>query len=253
MAKKNLKDPLESYKQARKVAADAGYKPAQKEQQEEAASNAPWYRGNTPTASEMIARANTLYAGDEVKRDEVLGKIERRMNTPGSSVYNPYRTATNTGLIDSLFALGIDTSGGINDDFFTANAGYQKYLRRSAVSGTPSAPTKQSTNEERAAYYLYQLQKDEATTSEAETEWADMQKEISYWVGKGYSDDEVLAKVNADGKYTTLKKMDDAAGMGAPTALNRAVGYSKDAQFGRRGTAAAAAMRFRILSATRPG
>lgn len=232
MAKKNLKDPLESYKQARKVAADAGYKPAQKEQQEEAASNAPWYRGNTPTASEMIARANTLYAGDEVKRDEVLGKIERRMNTPGSGVYNPYRTATNSGLIDNLTALGIDTSGGINDDFFAANAGYQKYLRRSAVSGTPSAPTKKSTNEERAAYYLYQLQKDEATTNEAETEWADMQKEISYWVSKGYSDDEVLAKVNADGKYTTLKKMDDAAGMGAPTALNRAVGYSKDAQYG---------------------
>lgn len=232
MAKKNLKDPLESYKQARKVAADAGYKPAQKEQQEEAASNAPWYRGNTPTASEMIARANTLYAGDEVKRDEVLGKIERRMNTPGSGVYNPYRTATNAGLIDNLTALGIDTSGGINDDFFTANAGYQKYLRLSATSGTPSAPTKKSTNEERAAYYLYQLQKDEATTNEAETEWADMQKEISYWVGKGYSDDEVLAKVNADGKYATLKKMDDAAGMGAPTALNRAVGYSKDAQYG---------------------
>lgn len=232
MAKKNLKDPLESYKQARKVAADAGYKPAQKEQQEEAASNAPWYRGNTPTASEMIARANTLYAGDEVKRDEVLGKIERRMNTPGSGVYNPYRTATNSGLIDNLTALGIDTSGGINDDFFAANAGYQKYLRRSAASGTPSAPTKKSTNEERAAYYLYQLQKDEDTTNEAETEWADMQKEISYWVGKGYSDDEVLAKVNADGKYATLKKMDDAAGMGAPTALNRAVGYSKDAQYG---------------------
>lgn len=232
MAKKNLKDPLESYKQARKVAADAGYKPAQKEQQEEAASNAPWYRGNTPTASEMIARANTLYAGDEVKRDEVLGKIERRMNTPGSGVYNPYRTATNSGLIDNLTALGIDTSGGINDDFFAANAGYQKYLRLSAASGTPSAPTKKSTNEERAAYYLYQLQKDEATTNEAETEWADMQKEISYWVSKGYSDDEVLAKVNADGKYATLKKMDDAAGMGAPTALNRAVGYSKDAQYG---------------------
>lgn len=232
MAKKNLKDPLESYKQARKVAADAGYKPAQKEQQEEAASNAPWYRGNTPTASEMIARANTLYAGDEVKRDEVLGKIERRMNTPGSGVYNPYRTATNSGLIDNLTALGIDTSGGINDDFFAANAGYQKYLRLSAASGTPSAPTKKSTNEERAAYYLYQLQKDEATTNEAETEWADMQKEIAYWVGKGYSDDEVLAKVNADGKYATLKKMDDAAGMGAPTALNRAVGYSKDAQYG---------------------
>lgn len=232
MVKKNLKDPLESYKQARKVAADAGYKPAQREQQEEAASNAPWYRGNTPTASEMIARANTLYAGDEVKRDEVLGKIERRMNTPGSGVYNPYRTATNSGLIDNLTALGIDTSGGINDDFFAANAGYQKYLRLSAASGTPSAPTKKSTNEERAAYYLYQLQKDEDTTNEAETEWADMQKEISYWVGKGYSDDEVLAKVNADGKYATLKKMDDAAGMGAPTALNRAVGYSKDAQYG---------------------
>lgn len=191
-----------------------------------------WYSGENPTASEMIARADALYGNDKVRHDEVLNKIYTRMATPGSGVYNPYRTATNSGLIDSLTALGIDTSGGINDDFFAANAGYQKYLRRSAASGTPSAPTKQSTNEERAAYSLYQLQKDEATTNKAETEWADMQKEISYWVGKGYSDDEVLAKVNADGKYTTLKKMDDAAGMGAPTALNRAVGYSKDAQYG---------------------
>lgn len=191
-----------------------------------------WYSGETPTASEMIARADALYGNDKVRHDEVLNKIYTRMSTPGSGVYNPYRTATNAGLIDNLTALGIDTSGGINDDFFAANAGYQKYLRLSATSGTPSAPTKKSTNEERAAYYLYQLQKDEATTNEAETEWADMQKEISYWVGKGYSDDEVLAKVNADGKYTTLKKMDDAAGMGAPTALNRAVGYSKDAQYG---------------------
>ena len=193
---------------------------------------ANWYSGETPTASEMIARADALYGNDKVRHDEVLNKIYTRMATPGSGVYNPYRTATNAGLIDNLTALGIDTSGGINDDFFAANAGYQKYLRLSATSGTPSAPTKKSTNEERAAYYLYQLQKDEATTNEAETEWADMQKEISYWVGKGYSDDEVLAKVNADGKYATLKKMDDAAGMGAPTALNRAVGYSKDAQYG---------------------
>ena len=191
-----------------------------------------WYSGDTPTASEMIARADALYGNDKVRHDEVLNKIYTRMSTPGSGVYNPYRTATNAELIDNLTALGIDTSGGINDDFFAANAGYQKYLRLSATSGTPSAPTKKSTNEERAAYYLYQLQKDEATTNEAETEWADMQKEISYWVGKGYSDDEVLAKVNADGKYATLKKMDDAAGMGAPTALNRAVGYSKDAQYG---------------------
>lgn len=191
-----------------------------------------WYSGETPTASEMIARADALYSNDKVRHDEVLNKIYTRMATPGSGVYNPYRTATNSGLIDNLTALGIDTSGGINDDFFAANAGYQKYLRLSAASGTPSAPTKKSTNEERAAYYLYQLQKDEATTNEAETEWTDMQKEISYWVGKGYSDDEVLAKVNADSKYTTLKKMDEAAGMGAPTALNRAVGYSKDAQYG---------------------
>lgn len=192
----------------------------------------PWYKGDTPTASEMTARANTLYAGDEVKRDEVLGKIERRMNTPGSGVYSPYRTATNKGLIDSLSALGIDTSGGINDDFFARNSGYQQYLRLSATSGTPSAPTKKSTPQEQAAYYLYQLQKDDATTKEAETEWADMQKEITYWAGKGLSDDEILAKVNADGKYTTLKKMDTSAAMGAPTALNRAVGYSKDAQMG---------------------
>lgn len=191
-----------------------------------------WYSGETPTASEMIARADALYGNDKVRHDEVLNKIYTRMATPGSGVYNPYRTATNSGLIDNLTALGIDTSGGINADFFSRNSGYQQYLKLSATSGTPSAPTKKSTPQEQAAYYLYQLQKDEDTTQKAETEWADMQKEISYWAGKGYSDDEILAKVNADGKYGTLKKMDSSAAMGAPTALNRAVGYSKDAQYG---------------------
>ena len=191
-----------------------------------------WYSGEIPTASEMIARADALYGNDKVRHDEVLNKIYTRMATPGSGVYNPYRTATNSGLIDNLTALGIDTSGGINADFFSRNSGYQQYLKLSATSGTPSAPTKKSTPQEQAAYYLYQLQKDEDTTQKAETEWADMQKEISYWAGKGYSDDEILAKVNADGKYSTLKKMDSSAAMGAPTALNRAVGYSKDAQYG---------------------
>ncbi len=193
-------------------------------------SNEKWWSGDTPTRSELEARAYTLYKDDDVALANAQTQIQGLYSTKGSPWYNPYTTATNSAYIDNLTALGVDTSN-IDDDFYTNNASYMPYLEMSD-SGTPKAPTKKSSKEAQIAYYVYQLQKDENTTKEAESEWAEMRKEIAYWTNKGLSDDEILAKVNADGKYTTLKKMDTQASLGAPLTLNRAVGYSSDAQKG---------------------
>ena len=193
-------------------------------------SNEKWWTGDTPTRSELEARAYTLYKDDDVALANAQTQIQGLYSTKGSPWYNPYTSATNSAYIDNLTALGVDTSN-IDDNFFTSNASYMPYLEMSD-SGTPKAPTKKSSKEAQIAYYVYQLQKDEDTTKKAESEWADMRKEIAYWTNKGLSDDEILAKVNADGKYTTLKKMDTQASLGAPLTLNRAVGYSSDAQKG---------------------
>lgn len=193
-------------------------------------SNEKWWSGDTPTRSELEARAYTLYKDDDVALANAQTQIQGLYSTKGSPWYNPYTAATNSAYIDNLTALGVDTSN-IDDDFYANNASYMPYLEMSD-SGTPKAPTKKSSKEAQIAYYVYQLQKDENTTKEAESEWAEMRKEIAYWTNKGLSDDEILAKVNADGKYTTLKKMDSQAALGAPLTLNRAVGYSSDAQKG---------------------
>lgn len=193
-------------------------------------ANEKWWSGDTPTRSELEARAYTLYKDDDVALANAQTQIKNLYDTKGSPWYNPYTSATNSAYIDNLTALGVDASN-IDDNFYANNASYMSYLEMSD-SGTPKTPTKKSSKEAKIAYYIYQLQKDEATTKKAETEWADMRKEIAYWTNKGLSDDEILAKVNADSKYTTLKKMDSQAALGAPLTLNRAVGYSSDAQKG---------------------
>ena len=187
---------------------------------------------DAPSEADMVARAFSLYGDDHLALDGVLRGIDTEVNTPGSPIYNPYRVPTNAQYIDQLGALGVDVSGGINDDFFAQNAELNRYLAPSATSGAPSKPGEKSTPQEQAAYAFYQLGKDEATTQKAEREWANMQKELRYWSGRGVSDEDAIALVDASSDYPTLTKMREAAKLGAPIPLNRAVGYSADAQRG---------------------
>lgn len=194
-----------------------------------------WYSGNSPTNREVLARIYTIGADDPQMGQELLDQYSALSSDPRSPSYQPYKTATNKALIDRIADLGVDVSGGINDDFFAQNAGLMQNYRLSSTgaTNTPQAPTKSSTPEQNAAYYYYQLYKDEETTKKAENEWEQMQKEIRYWTRKGLSDDEIIAKVNArTDNYKTLFSMDKNAAMGTPTLLNRPVGYSQDNLYG---------------------
>lgn len=166
---------------------------------------------------------------DETLRAAAYAEADRLYSTPGSGYYQPYRGVTNQSYLDDLQARGVDVSGGVNDTFFSQNAWYQQHLIPSDVTGTPGKPNaKTGTNEQWIAYDLYQLQKDEETTRKAESEWAQLQKEVAYWTRRGLTNEEIRGKIDM-GKYKTLQGMDEAAARGTYTPLNRAVGYSQDA------------------------
>lgn len=193
----------------------------------EQGASAPWFQSHS--AAEVEAQVWKQYETDPAMQQQAYQELDKLYKTPGNVFYNPYRESTNQSIINSLANLGVDVSGGINDDFFAATNGYEQYLHPSDLTGTPGKTgSKNWTNNEWIAYYRYQLQKDENTTKKAESEWAQYQKELTYWVQRGLTDDEALAKMDMS-RFKTLKGMDDDREAGSFTPLNRAVGYSSDA------------------------
>lgn len=189
-----------------------------------------WYSGGKPTTRETIARINDVSAGDKTTFNNLYSKFLTAQDTKGSIYYNPYAKATNSKAIDGLAGLGVDVSGGITQDFLDQYAGLRNY-DRTASGYSPLAPTKSSTPEQNAAYYFNQLQDAEPTTKAAEQEWAQMQKELTYWANRGLSDEEAIAKLDWK-NYKTLAKMDEKKSTGDALILNRPVGYSSDAMYG---------------------
>lgn len=199
---------------------------------QETKEESAWYSGSEPTVSEIKARAYTIASNDEKRWSELISKLDVDMSTPTSPVYSPYRKPTNQAL-SQLAALGVDTSKGVDDDFYASNA-WLKSSYRTGVSGVPQAPTSTSTKEQNAAYWYYKTLDAEETTRKAETEWAALQEEVAYWAGRAdrnYSDDEVLGKIDWS-SYPTLQKMDETAKVGTPLSLNRPISYTKDNLYG---------------------
>ena len=189
----------------------------------------PWFKGAVPTASEIAARIIEVSGGKDTEEgSKLFDTLQALRADPSSEIYDPYTGATNSA-ISSLQALGVDTYGGINQDWIEKNS-YLKNYFRTGVNGTPLAPTEKSSKEEQAAYYYYKVLQDEDTTQKAETEWSALRDEVSYWAGRkdrNYSDDEILSKISWK-DYPTLVSMDDGRTTGAPVQLNRRVGYSQD-------------------------
>ena len=185
---------------------------------------------NPQTAAQWEATIWNSTQNDLLTRNNLYAQLDKAYNTPGSGLYMPYRKATNQPIIDTLSSLGIDVSGGINDDFFSRNSVYNKYLveTQSTLTGTPNAPKSSTSKEGTVAYWLYQLQKDEELTKKAEQEWTDLQSEVTWYAKHGYTNEEISKKIDMS-KYSTLKSMDDNAALGTPTRLNRSIGYSQDA------------------------
>lgn len=152
-------------------------------------------------------------------------------NDPTSPYYHAYSTATNSAVLDLANQYGLDTSGGITDDWISSNA-YLKNYYIIGNDGTPQKPTKKKgTKEQWQAYCYYKLVQDEPTTRQAELEWKSVQEEAAYWANRpdrNYTASEIINEKIDWSKYPTLKKMDEKAALGAPTTLNRAVGYNKD-------------------------
>ena len=191
-----------------------------------------WYKNDQPTSSEILARIYTVSQQDFSRGEQLWNTFQTFQNDPASPIYNPYRVATNPAT-SSLAELGFNMSGGITKDWLEQN----KVLvgsYRTGTSGTPLAPSSQSTPENDAAYWYYKGLSAEPDTENAETEWAALQEEVRYWArraDRNYSDEEILAKINwAD--YPTLVRMDEGRKKGTPLALNRPVGYSQDALYG---------------------
>ena len=190
-----------------------------------------WYEGDQPTAREMLAQVGRLSESNPTRAREAFDLYNQAISDRNSPVWNPYAKATNTGAVEALAAMGVDLSGGVTKDRIDALKQYADYEGHVGVSGAPLAPTKKSTEAQNLAYWLYQLDRDEATTQKAETEWADLQQYLSDQVKLGMADDEILDGITWS-KYSTLTGMDEARSVGVPTQLNRAVGYSRDAMYG---------------------
>lgn len=189
------------------------------------------YESSTPTARELLARIGRVGQSNPERGQEMFSLYNESISDRNSPIWNPYAAPTNTGAIEALTAMGVDLSGGITQERINQLKQYADYTGHVGVSGAPLAPTKTSTDAQNLAYWLYQLDKDEKTTQQAETEWADLQKYISDQVALGLADDEILEGIKWS-NYKTLTGMDDNRKLGVPTQLNRAVGYSEDALYG---------------------
>lgn len=191
-----------------------------------------WYKNDTPTSSEMLARIYEQYGNNREEGQKALDLFEQARRDPTSPIYNPYVDATNSA-VASMAGLGYDMRGGVTKDWLEQNRALVGSYRTGS-SGTPLAPSSQSTPENDAAYWYYKILSAEPETENAETEWEALQEEVRYWTGRAdrnYSDEEILAKINwAD--YPTLVRMDEGRKKGTPLALNRPVGYSQDALYG---------------------
>ena len=191
-----------------------------------------WYRGTMPTSSETLARIYTIGKSDPQQGQKLFDAFTSFQNDPSTPYYNPYSRATNRA-IDEIAALGVDTSGGIGSDWLQRNASLMNSYRL-GTGASPLAPSSKSTQEQNAAYWYYKIADAEETTQKAETEWAALQEEIAYWVGRSdrnYSDDEILSRIDWS-QYKTLTAMDETRQKGTPMTLNRAIGYSQDALYG---------------------
>lgn len=191
-----------------------------------------WFRGDEPTGSEIAARIFKIGRDDPAQGEQLWNAFTRFQSDPSCPIYTPYSAPTSRA-VKELSSLGFDMSGGVTDEWLQQNSWLKNHYRTGA-GGAPLAPSEKSTPAQNAAYWYYQLLRDEGTTRQAEAEWAALQEEISYWAGRkdrNYSDDEIMERIDWS-NYQTLTRMDADRQKGTPTSLNRAVGYSQDALYG---------------------
>ena len=187
----------------------------------------PW------TKRRVMGNIYSIYGTDPEKAQKMYGDLGYLQTDPNSKYYNVYSQATNSAA-SNLAALGFDTSV-LTDDWFKQNNGWiQSNLEYRGQTNTPSAPTKKSTQDQIIAYQLYQYQKSEANTKQAEQEMAALREEISFKAtrpDRNYSDDDIINSIDWS-KYKTLSKAKENASLNAPTEFNRAMKFTDDDLYG---------------------
>lgn len=188
-----------------------------------------WYKGDKPTTAEYYSAIRKAQGLDKAKANEIALGFINWQNDPNSEYYEPYlHRMTNTAAAQGIYELtGLDISGGITQKEIDELKQYADYSNR-GVGGTPIESKNPS---QQLAYWLYNLEKDEKTTQQAELEMTWMQEDIQNLVDKGFSDDYIVKHLDM-ARYPTLNKMQQSASIGAVTPLNRPIGYSNDYVFG---------------------
>jgi len=201
-----------------------------------APSDEKWWSGETPTLAEYQAQ---LYRIKDTLTDDqfnsLAARIDAMKNDPTNGFYyNPYKDGATSPYIDAIAKLGIDVSGGINDEWIAKNQYLLRGARYTDAGTTPAAPTKTSTPAQNAAYYYYQLQKNWNDTKEVLHEEEELKKEIAYWVGRddlNLSDQQILDSLDWNNKYKYLQGLKDAQSAGTGGKVynyTQAIDYNPD-------------------------
>lgn len=186
------------------------------------------------SASGVYSAIDRLSKYEPKKANDLMATFLDSRLDPSSKYYSPAlntRSTVRSGDVNLADFFGVDT---FDADWIRKNSGLTQYLQYTAA-GNVQAPTAKSTDMERAAYYYYQIQKNEANTRELEQEWSDLQKELA---GKAKdnvlyrNDDERIESIDWS-KYKKLQEYAANNELYIDSGLNRPVMYTgKDDLYG---------------------
>ena len=198
----------------------------------EPVSSEKWWAGDMPTYPEYVAQLYKMQDSlTQEQFDAYAAQIDALKADPASGFYhNPY-TGITSPYVDAIAKLGIDVSGGINDEWIAQNQYLLQGARYTDAGTTPAAPTKTSTAAQNAAYYYYQIQRNYADTKEVLNEEAALKDEIAYWVGRddlNLSDDQILERLDWGKKYKYLQGLKTAQSDGHVYNYTQPIDYNPD-------------------------
>ena len=183
------------------------------------------------TANDYWGQIYTVMSQDPVRGNQLAEQAKYLSTQYGNPLYNPYQTATVSPELKQLFG-----EESFSAEWVANNYGLLANLERTAA-GNAKAPTKDSTDEQKLAYYYSQILDAENNTLKAEQEVAALKQQISDKVaaaklnGIAMTADEIYKSLDMK-DYTALKAMEEKKLTSKPYELTRAVNYSEDTVYG---------------------
>jgi len=176
-------------------------------------SNEKWYAGDRPTYAESVAR---LYAMQGMLPPEqfnaLTAELDKMKHDLSSGFYQNWYETITSPYVNAIAKLGIDVSGGINDEWIAKNQ-YLLAGARYTDAGTSPAFAKSDTAAQKAAYYYDKIAEEWQQTKTVLQQEEALKNEFAYWVGRddlNLSDQQILDLIDWDKKYSFLKGLNDA-------------------------------------------